>query len=171
MTKSLELIVAHDQNLGIGKNNDMPWQLPTDMAHFKHLTTEQTNSVLNTVIMGRKTWESIPEKFRPLPNRINIVLSRTPQQLPDNVLQAHSLNDAIEQAASDSRIFIIGGGQIFTEALQHPGCTALHVTHIHSNYDCDTHFPKYTHLFKQIDINKVTDTSGTNLSFITFSKK
>ena len=70
----LSLIVAYDENLGIGKNNDLPWILKKDMNYFKNITTDNSN---NVVIMGRNTWESIPEKFRPLQNRINIIISNT----------------------------------------------------------------------------------------------
>lgn len=172
MKKYIHLIVAHDKNLGIGKNNDLPWHLPTDMAYFKKITTEQTGKTRNTLIMGRKTWDSIPERFRPLPNRTNIVLSRSKQDLPFGVLQEKSLDKAIELAEDESKIFVIGGGQIFKEALAHPKCRTLYITRIDKSYDCDTFFGDYSELFKLVDESKAVDSkAGVGLSFLRFVKR
>ena len=95
--KPYNIIVVADFNSGIGKNGMLPWHLPGDMRHFKELTiTAQSKSKKNAVIMGRKTWESIPEKFRPLKKRINSVLTRNnATSFPRGVIKAMSLNEAL----------------------------------------------------------------------------
>jgi dihydrofolate reductase len=168
MKNHLNLIVAHDKHLGIGKNSDLPWHLPTDMAYFKKITTQHTGSTPNTVIMGRKTWESIPEKFRPLPGRTNIVLSRTEQNLPKDVLQARSLDEAIEKSSDKSQLFVIGGGQIFKETLSHPACKTLYITRIDKSYDCDTFLEDYSKAFSVVESLECLDSkTGLRLSFFT----
>ena len=77
MMKPFSIVVAIDSQHGIGKNNDLPWHLPADLKHFKFITTNSAVGKRNVVVMGRKTWDSIPEKFRPLPNRTNVVLSKS----------------------------------------------------------------------------------------------
>lgn len=170
-TINFSLIVAHDKQLGIGKNGDMPWHLPHDLAHFKRITSESSSSTPNCVIMGRKTWDSIPERFRPLPGRTNIVLSRSSLSLPDGVYQASSLDEALKLSVSlgAEKRFVIGGGIVFKEGLNHPGNTALYATHIHDTYDCDTFFENYEHRYAtKTLLNEVND-NGTHLSFYQFS--
>ena len=124
--KPLCLIVACTQDGGIGKGGQLPWRIPGDMAFFKRVTTDTPSGEkerLNAVIMGRKTWESIPAKFRPLPDRVNVVLSRNSAalDLPTNVLSAASLHDAL--STLDARMdieqsFVIGGAEVYKEALK-----------------------------------------------------
>jgi dihydrofolate reductase len=131
---NISLIVAFDRTYGIGKENDLPWKgkLPRDMKHFKELTLGKT------VIMGRKTFESIG---RPLPMRTNIVLSRQPSQQKDGVIFVNSLEGALQIAAKDlSGIFIIGGAELFRQAL--PIAQYLYLTEIDAKFDCDTFFPR-----------------------------
>ncbi|KAJ9510051.1 hypothetical protein QJQ45_011729 [Haematococcus lacustris] len=154
----LQLVVAACRNgLGIGKGGVLPWKLPGDMAYFKQLTTRTRDaSKYNAVIMGRKTWDSIPSKFRPLHGRINVVLSRSAQteaeQTGDQKSQVHwcnSIETAQELLASPKHqesvesVFVIGGGQIYREALASPHCTAIHLTLIDKDFDCDTTFPEF----------------------------
>ena len=121
--KPLSLIVACTSQGGIGKGGELPWRIPGDMAYFKRVTAESTApDRLNAVIMGRKTWESIPVKFRPLPGRLNVVLSRNPAalNLPADVLGAESLPDAlaaVDNRADIEQCFIIGGAEIYKQAL------------------------------------------------------
>ncbi|OUM58805.1 hypothetical protein PIROE2DRAFT_69930 [Piromyces sp. E2] len=101
----------------------------------------------NVVVMGRNTWESIPEKFRPMPNRINVVLSRNKEYskgLPKDVQCYISLKDCLENLSKQEHgtIFLIGGGQIYKEGIQHPSCENLFITKVHGKYDCDTFFPE-----------------------------
>ncbi len=132
------IIVAIDEAGGIGKDGDLPWQLSADMTHFKNVTQGSGN---NAVIMGRKTWDSIPDKFRPLPGRLNVVLSRqTDLGLPDDTLLANQLDDALATCQDCDEVFVIGGGAIYQQALAHPDCTTCHLTAVHGNFDCDTFF-------------------------------
>jgi len=117
----LNLIVAAcKSNQGIGVNGTLPWKIPGDMAFFKRITT-QSNEInkQNVVIMGRKTWESIPGKFRPLCGRLNVVVSTTLQNLPSGVRLAKSFDDAIQLLNSDDlmdcfeSVFIIGGASLY----------------------------------------------------------
>ena len=130
------IVVAIDEAGGIGKDGDLPWQLYADMAHFKNITQGSGN---NAVIMGRKTWDSIPDKFRPLPGRLNVVLSRqTDLGLLDDTLLANQLDDALATCQDCDEVFVIGGGAIYHQALAHPDCTTCHLTAVHGNFDCDT---------------------------------
>lgn len=137
-----------DANRGIGYENRLPWHLSADMKHFK----EETMG--GTVIMGRKTWESIPEKFRPFSGRLNIVVSRGEQALPEGVLLAHSLDEALalaEEHAPDQKAFVIGGATLYAEAIQHPACNELLLTHLEKEYLVDTTFPEYEADFEEVD--------------------
>ncbi|MBC8406699.1 MAG: dihydrofolate reductase [Planctomycetes bacterium] len=139
MQPLFEIVVAADQNNGIGLDGDLPWKLPGDLRFFKELTMGDGN---NVVIMGRKTWQSIPDRFRPLDRRINIVLSRQQLDLPAGVLLAGSLNKALdicenELPASVNRVFVIGGGQIYAEAFTHPNCSRVYLTRVMGEFACD----------------------------------
>lgn len=129
MRPHLTIVVAIDSQRGIGVNNALPWHLPEDLAHFKRTTSG------HPIIMGRKTFDSIG---RPLPNRRNIVITRNPDWKRDGVDTATSLDAAIA-LADDAEAFIIGGAQIFIEAL--PCVDRLIVTEIDKTFDCDTFFP------------------------------
>jgi dihydrofolate reductase len=129
MPSCLTIIVAIDNRGGIGIDNALPWHLPEDLAHFKRTTSGYP------IIMGRKTFDSIG---KPLPNRRNIVVTRNPGWQHEGVDTAASLDAAIA-LAGDSEAFIIGGAQIFVEAL--PYVNKLIVTEIEKPFDCDVFFP------------------------------
>ncbi|KAH6963761.1 dihydrofolate reductase-like domain-containing protein [Fusarium avenaceum] len=151
----LTLIVAATRNMGIGVHGAMPWQgLRKEMKYFARVTTRlppQTSSPsLNAVIMGRKTWDSIPTKFRPLKDRLNIVISRSaPSTLPETVepsepVRVQSLELALQYARTRndiSRVFVIGGAQIYDAALKLPEARRILLTSIERDFDCDTFFP------------------------------
>lgn len=129
LTKPMEIIVACTSTGGIGKDGNLPWKLAGDMAYFKRTTMdtgkEDAANLRNAVVMGRKTWESIPAKFRPLAGRLNVVLSRNPAslELPEGVLTCSSLGDAIARVdglADVCKCFIIGGQSVYTEAFESP---------------------------------------------------
>ncbi|WP_392563311.1 type 3 dihydrofolate reductase [Orbus wheelerorum] len=134
----VSIIVAMANNRVIGLNNQMPWHLPADLAWFKK------NTLNKPIIMGRKTFESIG---RPLPARHNIIISRTPQS-SDNplVTWVTSLAAAIDAAKKSEEVFIIGGGNIYQQAL--PDVNRLYLTHIDANLDGDTWFPNYEAIAK-----------------------
>ena len=139
------IIVAVDDQGGIGKDGKLPWRISSEMAYFKYVTTIATGGKRNAVIMGRNTWESIPRKYRPLENRLNIVLTRSSVFAQDNdVEHFESLDEALRRLEDDDEIediFVIGGAQLYKEAVAHPNCEAIFLTVIKGIYDCDTFFP------------------------------
>ena len=137
----IHLIVAADLDNGIGINGDLPWRLKGDLTYFRDITVGKGN---NLVVMGRKTWDSIPEKFRPLANRKNLVLSRSEQSLPDDVDQLYALDDLQAYISKNSfdDVFIIGGGTIYDAALDSLPVDSIYLTQVYSSVGCDCFFPK-----------------------------
>ena len=132
------IIAAVAENYVIGKNNDLIWYLPADLAFFKDKTKGRC------VIMGRRNYYSIPEKYRPLPGRKNIVVSTSVNlNLHPEVMVARSIEQALEQAygVSQEIPFIIGGGQVYQYALDHNLVDKMYITHIHESFEGDTFFP------------------------------
>ncbi|QFT89298.1 Dihydrofolate reductase [Bacillus sp. THAF10] len=125
----ISLIVATDRNGLIGKNNDLPWRLPADLAYFKKITLG------NTVVMGRKTFESIG---KPLPKRKNIILSRNNYKA-EGCETFHSIGEVIKTSKPNNEIFVIGGAKVFEEALPH--ADFLYLTYIDEEFEGDTYFP------------------------------
>jgi dihydrofolate reductase len=138
-------VVAVDAKNGIGKNGELPWKCPEDMRHFKELTTD------NIVIMGRKTWESIPTKFRPLKHRVNVVISTTMHYSisnrkydPDIIF--NSINKCVKYFEDNARdpdyknktLFVIGGASIYNQFFEKKLISDVHITHIAGDYECDT---------------------------------
>ncbi len=132
------LIVAIGNDREIGKDNDLLWHLPADMKFFKETTMG------HAVIMGRKSYESIPEKFRPLPGRTNVVISRNPHLNYEGALTATSITQALEKAEASGHelAFIIGGGQIYHQAIEEGLVETLYITHVNGNFEADTFFPE-----------------------------
>ncbi|MFT5850171.1 MAG: dihydrofolate reductase [Colwellia sp.] len=128
----LSMIVAHADNRIIGKDNNMPWHLPADLAYFKKTTLGKP------IIMGRKTYESIG---RPLPGRQNIVISRDQNYRADGVDSATSVEQALLLAGEVDEVMVIGGGAIYSHCL--PLANRLYITHIKADIDGDTQFPEY----------------------------
>ncbi len=126
----ISIIVAVAANNVIGGENKLLWHIREDLQRFKTLTSG------HAVVMGRKTWESLG---RPLPNRTNIVITRNPDYKPDGVLVAQSLEAAIELAKGDDEIFVIGGGEIYRQAMSI--ADRLYITHVECSYEGDTTFP------------------------------
>ena len=128
----LSLIVATANNRVIGKDNDMPWHLPADLAYFKKTTLGKP------IIMGRKTYESIG---RPLPGRRNIVISRNTGYSAEGIEVVASVDEALALVRGVEEVMVIGGGAIYAHCL--PAATRLYVTHIHADIDGDTQFPEF----------------------------
>lgn len=146
------IVAATNIKHGIGANNKIPWRIKPDMNHFLKTTTfDRTGDgkSKNAVIMGRKTYESIPKSFRPLSNRHNIVITRNPQNLSSEsgggIFIESSLRDAIDKARSlkdIGSIFIAGGGEIYEEAMKLPEVTQIYFTRVLKEFpECDTFFP------------------------------
>ena len=128
----MNAIVVTDKQWAIGRSGDLLFSLPGDMKHFRTLTTG------GTVIMGRKTYESIG---RPLPNRTNVVVTRRKDYRPEGCLVAGSLEQAVGLFDPSEEIFIIGGAQIYTQAM--PMADRLYLTEIDFDYEGDTRFPEW----------------------------
>jgi dihydrofolate reductase len=149
-----DVVVAADLGEGIGRAGAIPWRLPTDVAHLKKLTTETTvPGCKNAVVMGRVTWDTIPDKWRPLPGRHNLVITRQINlTFPAGVIQAHGLPQALEQAGAlvdCERIFVLGGGEVYREAVELPGCRRIYLTRVLAQFDCDTFFPPLPSRFRR----------------------
>lgn len=137
---NLSMIVAHDINNGIGYKNTIPWHIPTDFKWFK----EKTNN--NIVVMGSNTYFSLPEKFRPLPNRENYVLCDNSGISNDIIKEGATVFSTIDELLSyckdkDKEIFIIGGASIYNQFIDK--VNKLYITKIKNVFNCDTYFPKY----------------------------
>jgi len=131
------MIAAVAENKVIGKDNDMIWRLPDDMKYFMNTTKD------HFVIMGRKNYESIPHKFRPLPNRTNIIVTRQPDYKAENCLTVGTIEKALDYAREQNQqeVFIIGGGQIYAQSMDI--ADKLYITEIKEKFDGDTFFPSY----------------------------
>ena len=172
------LIVAIDSKNGIGKNGQLPWQLSADLKHFKEITCQTKDPAKqNVVIMGRKTWESLPEKFRPLPRRINLVLTKNKDlELPSNVLKARDFVEAfriLEKSPLNNQvenIFVIGGQQIFEQAINRPQCQRLYVTHIQKSFACDTFFPLFSSQFTKHSSSAMAQENGLFFFFAEYTR-
>ena len=135
----VSLIVAVDAESGIGKDNDLMWHLPEDMKFFKDKTSGQI------VVMGRKNYESIPKRFRPLPNRDNVVLTKNKDFEAEGCKVFNSLNECLIDYENEEErtVFIIGGGEIYRLALEEGVVDEMFITHINKAYGADTFFPQF----------------------------
>lgn len=139
MIEQLSLIAALDAENGIGKDNDLMWNLPADMRFFKETTKN------HVVIMGRKNYDSIPEKYRPLAGRTNVVLSRKQDFIAPDCLVFDSFEKCIAslELAPEQKAFIIGGAEIYKIALASGLVKEMYLTHIDRTYGADTFFPDF----------------------------
>jgi dihydrofolate reductase len=134
---SVVIIAAIAKNRGIGRDNDLPWSLPDDMKFFKTTTNGRS------VIMGRKNFESIPHKYRPLPNRQNIIVTRKDDYKAEGCTVVNSIEEGIEKAEREGDIFIIGGGQIYADALENNLVDEMLLTEVQAEIEADVFFPKF----------------------------
>ncbi|GLT92084.1 hypothetical protein SLE2022_099410 [Rubroshorea leprosula] len=149
--RTYQVVVAATRDMGIGKDGKLPWRLPSDLKFFKELTLTTSDPwKKNAVVMGRRTWESIPPEYRPLPGRLNVVLTRSGSSdvgTGENLVSCRSFPAALQLLAkapyclSVETVFVIGGGQLLREALNAQGCEAIHITEIGTSIDCDTFIP------------------------------
>jgi dihydrofolate reductase len=164
----LALIAAVARNGVIGRDGAMPWRLPQDLRRFRELTLG------HTVVMGRRTWESLAPKFRPLPGRRNIVVSRDPHYRAEGATLASSLADALALARQQAgqRVFVIGGAQLYAQAL--PLADTLELTELHADVAGDTLFPRWNRSdFEETRRTAhAADPNGTPaFDFVTYRKK
>jgi len=162
--QELTIIVAAGENDAIGKDNQLIWHLSDDLKRFKALTNN------HHIIMGRKTFESFP---KPLPNRIHIVISRQENyKVPEGVILVNSLANAIDAARNDDQPFIIGGGEIYKQALLF--ANKIELTRVHHSFEADTFFPKIdTSIWKETSniFHDKDDNHAYAFSFITYKKR
>ena len=158
------IIAAVAQNRVIGRDNQLIWSIPEDMAHFKALTQG------HTVLMGRKTWESLPPRFRPLPGRRNIVITRQPDFVAPGAELANSLEAGLGLAASDALVFIIGGAEIYQQAMAL--ADRLEITEVELSPAGDSWFPVIAAVNWE-KTAKITPPSqtGTGFSFVSYRRK
>jgi dihydrofolate reductase len=132
-------IAAIAENFAIGKNNDLLWDLPIDMRFFMDTTKG------HHIITGRRNYESIPQQYRPLKGRTNIVVTRSANYQAPGAVVVHTLADALAfaETAGETETFIIGGGEIYTLAMQANLLDKMYITHVHGSYEGDTFYPKF----------------------------
>lgn len=157
---NINMIVAVDSNGGIGKDNKLLWHIPGDLKRFKEITTGKT------VVMGRKTFESLPFK-NGLPNRKNIVLTRTPKESTENVTYINDINIVLNDNSKEE-IFIIGGAEIYK--LFMPYCNKLYLTQVFTETDADTFFEIEPGDFRVINASKIFKENGYEYQFIDAEK-
>ncbi len=162
--KSFSIIVAYDERLGIGYQNALPWHIPEDLKRFATLTKGAGS---NAVVMGRHTWESLPDAYKPLPGRRNVVITRTPDYpLPKEVLRASSLDEALNslEDTDSEEVFVIGGAQLYAEAIKHTECKRIYATNICTTRTCDTFFPTIPDHFTLTKTSDI-DTSSSGITY------
>ncbi len=161
--KTITLIAAAAQNDAIGKDNDLIWHISEDLKRFKRLTSG------HTIIMGRKTFESMPKA---LPNRTNIVLTKNKNYHAEGAIVVTTIEEALNLAKEDSQPFIIGGAQIYSIFINH--CNRIELTRIHHDFEADVFFPKIDtskwNITKEEFISKTKD-QPYNYSYISYDKK
>ncbi|MDR0226623.1 MAG: dihydrofolate reductase [Burkholderiaceae bacterium] len=165
---TIQLIYARAANGVIGKDNAMPWHLPEDLAHFKQLTQG------GAVIMGRRTWDSLPARFRPLPGRTNIVVSRQigwqPQPPATGVLHAASLTQALDLGRqSAEQVWVMGGAQIYAQAL--PLADAIELTEIDHAYEGDAFAPEPGPEWREVSRSHHVSAQGLPYSFVRLERQ
>jgi dihydrofolate reductase len=136
-----DIVVAADLDWGIGKDNGLPWpKLRGDLQHFKRTTSTASEGHRNAIVMGRKTWESKEVAGRPLPNRLNVVVSRSPLTLPAGVLATRSIDEALAISGVEA-IFVVGGAGLLLSVLERSDLRYVYLTRIEQRYDCDVKMP------------------------------
>ena len=160
---NINLIYARAANGVIGHEGAMPWHLPEDLAHFKALT------MACPVIMGRKTWDSLPTKFRPLPGRTNVVITRQPDWQEAGAKPAASLDQALKLCAQAEEVWVIGGAQIFAQA--EPLAGRIEVTEIAQDFAGDVFAPPLGPQWVAVTREDRVSSSGLKFSFIRFNKQ
>ncbi|MFY8179648.1 MAG: dihydrofolate reductase [Limnohabitans sp.] len=156
----LHLIYARARNGVIGKDNQMPWHLPEDLAHFKRVTLGQP------VIMGRKTWDSLPVRFRPLPGRMNIVITRQANWHAYGASRAASIEEAMQLCGDVPDAWIMGGAEIYRQA--EPLASTAVVTEIDADFDGDAFAPELGAAWQEIQRESHVVANGLTFSFVTY---
>lgn len=164
----ISMIAAMGKNRVIGRNNDLPWHLPDDFAFFKEKTKN------HHVLMGRKNFESLPHKFRPLPQRTNLILTRNTSFNPEGVFVFHEMTEAIDFAENNNEeeLFIIGGGEIYKMGLEI--ADRIYLTEIDASFEGDTFFPEFNKNLWIETLRKPHSVDNNHqfaFDFVTYDKK
>ena len=156
----LHLIYARASNGVIGANNTLPWHLPEDLAHFKRHTLGCA------VIMGRKTWDSLPAKFKPLPGRTNVVITRQVGWLAAGALTAHSLQEALALCADQAQAWVIGGADIYAQSLAL--ADSAEITEIDAAFEGDAYAPLLGPHCQETAREHHVSSTGLGFSFVSY---
>jgi dihydrofolate reductase len=156
------LIYARARNGVIGKDGKLPWHIHEDLAHFKRVTLG------SPVIMGRKTWDSLPPKFRPLPGRTNIVITRQADWSVPGVLRADSLDHAIALCGAAPHVWVIGGAEIYRQAVDR--AEIVEVTEIHAEFEGDAYAPELGAEWVEVAREAHPTAQGIAISFVTYGR-
>lgn len=159
----LNLIYARAANGVIGTNNTLPWHLPEDMAHFKRHTTGCP------VIMGRKTWDSLPPRFRPLPGRLNLVLTRQADWQAEGAEHFTRLDDALARCRDAAEVWVIGGAELYAQAL--PKAQRVVVTEIAKDFEGDAYAPVLGAEWVETGREAHVSTNGLPFAFVTMERR
>jgi dihydrofolate reductase len=160
----LSLIAAVARDGVIGRDNAIPWRLPEDARHFRAVTMG------HPVVMGRRTWDSLPERFRPLPGRRNVVVTRNEAWSAEHAERAGSLDDALRLLADAPRVFVIGGAELYAEAL--PLADELVVTEIDAEVEGDVFFPQWDRAtFREESREEHVSEDGVAFAFVTYLRR
>ena len=144
----------------IGRGGTIPWRIPEDSRRFRELTTG------HAVVMGRRTWESLPGRYRPLPGRRNVVVTRSPEWPAEGAERAASLRDALELLADEPEVFVIGGSELYAEAL--PLADELRLTEIDAEFEGDVFFPQLDdEEFPEVSREERVTDDGMRFAFVT----
>lgn len=157
----IHVIFARARNGVIGKDNALPWHLPEDMAHFKRITMGCP------VIMGRRTWDSIPARFRPLPGRMNVVVTRQVGWNEAGAKPSSNLADSLSLCEQFEHVWVIGGAQLFAQAL--PLAHTAVVTEIDADFDGDVFAPQFGAQWLESARESHTSVNGLPFSFVTYN--
>ena len=154
---TISMICAMDEERGIGKSNGLLWKIPAELKHFREITKG------HPIIMGRKTYESIG---RPLPDRVNVIITRDTDFNVEGCIVCHSLEEALEEAkkVEQKEIFIIGGGQIYSQALN--SVDKLYLTFVQGKFGADTFFPDYSAFKKVVYESPLQEDAGYKYKFV-----
>lgn len=155
----ISLVVAYSDNRAIGRDNALPWRLKADLAHFKRTTMG------NPIVMGRHTWDSLG---RPLPGRRNLVVSRNPGLKAEGATVHASLQDAIDACGDAVAVFIIGGAQIYTQALTM--ADEIIATEVHTQTEGDAFFPSLSSEWKEIERQPQPPENGLDFDFVVYRR-
>lgn len=177
--KKFSIVIATDQENGIWKNGDLAWRIPEDMKFFKKVTSQtKKKSRQNAVIMWRKTWESIPKKFRPLPWRLNCVLSskfwKTAEKIDENTYgfwDLHSCKVFLSKRKDIENVFIVWGSYLYNLVLDDPCLEIIYLTKVYDNFDCDVFFSPIPEEFHENEKSEIKNIDGLEYQFFVYQKK